>query len=1479
MIYSSNTPRRYYARRSTQIFLAGLLIFISFSSNVHGWSPLVKSLAYKVANGTATAGETARLFMHNGTLNEMALLGPDKGGIDYATYAKCQTIYDIKAQSIVAEAVAENGATSTIQIRTGTGFQPTTDLDIITDATSPEQIRAIQKAVNKKIHEYVHPDSKTSPNNYCKSLDIDVMLDPDGVTPEQFDATSRINNDAYSEKGSATHEKNIRERAEATKAGKPPPPIDVKNALTHAREMLKFQTKKQATAKAVLNEIIKLKNNPATRRPGTRAYKMLKSLEATHQKLIHQQMKYSSRFNADMAEIARAEGLTPPESSSIPGEGAKRVTFDPDGNPIAPVKPAKAYTGNALSKHLLDQQLKNHAKLLTDLAKKNPEYLPQAAAAAKNLSFSEQGALIEEIRLNHGDQTAKNLAEQMNKKPGPSRLLPPLPSGGGIFGDGSFTVISGKGNTFRLTSTQLGPMGTALTAGGMVLMVLDTGEVVKGAAIKAGSGDVAGAALDTGLYAGMLYGGFKLGHGLAWAFPNAVPVLGAGMVAYGLTTKFLNNTTVGQALSDLLYEETKGRTTDMVTKWDDLDIDGTNAAAKKREDFIKLIKSGKFQPKTGMSVAEAWNEYLNTGSLKTALEPRPDPTELLEIKDAADLQGAWETAWLDGKIDKDDPDAYDKFKREYYGLEPLPVIKIPKKVRVEEDENGEATEKDEGKEDEKKDEVTKKEEEPEPGSYIFEDGQGGFIEITEGGNPEGSEARVLKLTKQADELEKEIAELEKLKKDPTTILSPEAKRKLKLLKNELAANKREREIERQKIEGRYVPPKRDLTQPESISPPSTAAEESDSADSDDPDAPPEGFNSWDDFVNDSRSCWSENDDGTVEPGLMLPQPRIGEETKIVNYPGNPELDREISFFNGEPHGIWSSYRPEDGGLSKRRRYVMGKLMRHISYYPGRRLRFDKTFTYTDGVSYIMTTIWYDEYGKITSRETDERPLIIIPHEKLPELPDKCVPIDEVESYRDRLEKKPEPPPVDDLPTVEEELAEQEDGTHKDERPDQKTPGKDEQAPESPEVPTTGPGTSPEIAEEAVEPLAVVPGPDKVMVDGDRIFDSPGGQDNEEGRTHSDTRSTTAKEPDLKSAGEPGQIEDTGFPPLDDDRARTAAELHFEDLLSKGLVTEEDRPGWSSPGSDFETAVDRQDDFKTEMDRPADFKAAVDRQEDFKTKMDRHDDFKTAADRQKPGQEDQTSVSTPGERAVTETSPDTVTPAIVTSETDAGENKETTTSQEDYYRKLRDKLDQKKQPTAVDDSPKRTYYQELQDALNAKQESAAPRPPGEDESKASYHQKLAAALSEKKSVPELTPRVTTPRHPSKPRDTRTQTSVKRQSLVGVYRGTTTTRMVIHDAKMAAAFREHGQSTSSTSTDSFTAKVTANENGFITFSAPDGTPMRVKLNGNSFQIREATGDAVFTGSGSIVNGRLSGKGESRDKGGKMSIYITFNGTKSP
>jgi len=251
------------------------------------------------------------------------------------------------------------------------------------------------------------------------------------------------------------------------------------------------------------------------------------------------------------------------------------------------------------------------------------------------------------------------------------------PIGGGPFGNGSFTMTSTKG-------MQTGMKG--LTAGGYILGGLAVYDIGKD---YWESGDEWKATKSTAWVAGTTYGGIKVMGGVAKVSPTLAIVLGTYMVTKGLTEEALNRTETGQAINKAVTEYCSD-TAEVYDEWyhllnpanllpgkktgDPVDTHDMNAYGEKIENLIAMVKSGEYETKMGMTMADAitFSEYVPLSQILKKKKPeKPEGPSQAELDEKArqdhdQKQDAYETAYLDAvKNNLIKPEEKEKFQHGY----------------------------------------------------------------------------------------------------------------------------------------------------------------------------------------------------------------------------------------------------------------------------------------------------------------------------------------------------------------------------------------------------------------------------------------------------------------------------------------------------------------------------------------------------------------------------------------------------------------------------------------------------------------------------------------------------------------------------------------------------------------------------------------------------------------------------------------------
>lgn len=402
------------------IFVAGVVV-------ADPLSPALLEALEAVRMEHASVWQKAMLFANNDAINR-ARLG---GFITDAHYQAAQREYSLLNETFAREAAEEAGADLTPQKRKGAGFNPGTDSDYILETTSKDpvgQIQDVQRRYNAKVNDHLRLAAKDADitlrldrDDWHKRLDIDFMADPRYVSEEQFRRIAELNNDAYRRRRAAEFERLSRMDN--------PPVISQDLFREYAQEMQEFSGKK----KKLLDE---LRRHPQRLSDA--------NLRAEYHRLMAQREKYIERIEAANTFLRRQEGLPVPEL----GEEYWEMRYDSRGRAefihrspetIAARGARRGPEGfrttaaaDALSDHSLQRAVSDLSESMAEAVVKNPSRWKGAATdiaeIADALPPAEKGRLIEKARLRAGDDFARELAEQMRKKPNGAAAAGPIAS-------------------------------------------------------------------------------------------------------------------------------------------------------------------------------------------------------------------------------------------------------------------------------------------------------------------------------------------------------------------------------------------------------------------------------------------------------------------------------------------------------------------------------------------------------------------------------------------------------------------------------------------------------------------------------------------------------------------------------------------------------------------------------------------------------------------------------------------------------------------------------------------------------------------------------------------------------------------------------------------------------------------------------------------------------------------------------------------
>lgn len=362
-----------------------LAVFPFQTEQAFAWSDALVSAAEAMATNTASPEQQKLLVRENDLVNQMR----QKGVISESAYQASQRHYSEKVQAFASDAARENGATLRVQERkANTPWDAGTDSDFITDAKTKKQVTEIQNSLNRKLQEYVGDQTQ---KNYLKKNDIDIMVDPAGVSPEEFKKIAAANNDAYKRPEAASYEAKSR-------SGQRP---SVQETTAYLDEMRDFIEKKKGKSRQLSEKLREVNADPEAHKKGTEAYDKRMSMEAKLQQTQAQQAKYLERIQGATETLAQHAGSQAPDASALPGQGKVR---GPSEQISVQQRQIKSATVDAANTHLVSQGKMNETLMLAELAQRDPakagEYKQRIAEVSKDLNPSQKGELVERLKNN-----------------------------------------------------------------------------------------------------------------------------------------------------------------------------------------------------------------------------------------------------------------------------------------------------------------------------------------------------------------------------------------------------------------------------------------------------------------------------------------------------------------------------------------------------------------------------------------------------------------------------------------------------------------------------------------------------------------------------------------------------------------------------------------------------------------------------------------------------------------------------------------------------------------------------------------------------------------------------------------------------------------------------------------------------------------------------------------------------------------------
>jgi len=370
--------------------------------NLFAWNDSLLDAMYAFNRDDASLEQKALILKNNAVINQMRI----KGQISDKTYQKTQNYYSDFVQTLGKKVCEQNGATMVVQKRDlSKSYDAGTDSDFITNATSVEQVKAIQSDFNKEFeaHLKLKASDGSKGSNWTKVNDIDFMVDPDGVSRETFKKISKIQNDAYSNPDSARYE--IKSRN-----GEQP---SLKEIAAYNDEMDRFINKKKIKSIKLSEELMEMKKDPNFNKEGTKVWKQRQLTEAKLQQINAQNSKYQDRSIDANSRMAQILGIDI-SSSDLPNKAKTRA---PSLETSVQKRAINSATLNSMNQHISSQSKMNEALLLSVQATEEPQnrkkIQERIKKVTKDLTPSQKGEFLE--RIKNSDGVSKATVKSINK--------------------------------------------------------------------------------------------------------------------------------------------------------------------------------------------------------------------------------------------------------------------------------------------------------------------------------------------------------------------------------------------------------------------------------------------------------------------------------------------------------------------------------------------------------------------------------------------------------------------------------------------------------------------------------------------------------------------------------------------------------------------------------------------------------------------------------------------------------------------------------------------------------------------------------------------------------------------------------------------------------------------------------------------------------------------------------------------------------
>lgn len=376
----------------------GWILVLWAGTLLAAWNQELMDAVKVVASGKYGAKEVSVLLRYNKEMQQMAY----HGVISNAAFQKAQRVYVNESVAVLEQAVrnvnAETGKSLSLSLQKapeGKLFEPFADIDAISSATKPDEIRMLLDETDRLLKEKIRSGGvKVEEGVFLpKANDVDVMADPRRTTEENFRQIADLNNMAYQSREAAVYEA-------AKRNGEL---VDLYTTGSYIDEMSESVKVMNEQIGELQREYSQLKKHPAAGVVDSPAYTRLKELEAEIGGRKGKQAKYIDRMNEATDWVIAQHGLE--ESGGMKAGSSRQAEL---GKSRWGSNASQQNLSSKYSREMVEEAYRRHADVMMALAKQRPEQAAECAAALERMKGS--------LNPKHLDSLKKQIALVENRE-------------------------------------------------------------------------------------------------------------------------------------------------------------------------------------------------------------------------------------------------------------------------------------------------------------------------------------------------------------------------------------------------------------------------------------------------------------------------------------------------------------------------------------------------------------------------------------------------------------------------------------------------------------------------------------------------------------------------------------------------------------------------------------------------------------------------------------------------------------------------------------------------------------------------------------------------------------------------------------------------------------------------------------------------------------------------------------------------------